>query len=36
VISVHSLSQPIILTTCKSLLHELHQATVHNLLKTPH
>jgi hypothetical protein len=30
------LSQPITLTTWKSLLHELHQATVHTLLDTPH
>jgi hypothetical protein len=30
------LSQPITLTTWKSLLHELHQATVHTLLETPH
>jgi len=36
VISARSLSQPITLTTWKSLLHELHQATVHNLLNTPH
>ena len=35
-ISAHSLSQPTTLTTWKSLLHELHQATVHTLLNTPH
>ena len=35
-ISARSLSQPIKLTTWKSLQHELHQATVHTLLNTPH
>ena len=34
-ISARSLSQPITLTTWKSLQHELHQATVHTLLNTP-
>ena len=35
-ISARSLSQRITLTTWKSLQHELHQATVHTLLNTPH
>ena len=35
-ISARSLSQPITLTTWRSLLHELHQAIVHTLLNTPH
>ena len=35
-ISARSLSQPITLTTWKILQHELHQATVHTLLNTPH
>ena len=35
-ISARSLSQPITLTTWKSLQYELHQATVHTLLNTPH
>ena len=30
------MSQPITVTTWKSLQHELHQATVHILLNTPH
>jgi hypothetical protein len=35
-ISARSLSQPITLTTWKSLQHELRQATVHTLLNTPY
>ena len=35
-VSARSLSQPITLTTWKSSHHELHQATVHTLLNTPH
>ena len=35
-ISARSLSQLITLTTGQSLQHELHQATVHTLLNTPH